>query len=271
MTLNIWNLGGDWRARRAEIVAWIAHLDPDVVCLQEVVERADGRNQARWLADATSRHAAYGSNLVGDGGSFGNAILSRWPIDEEHVTALTPLDAPTEGRCLLHARTAGIDVFCTHLNWQYDHGYVREAQVQEVTTAIAARAHASSPLPPILAGDLNANPDSNEIRYLCGLAALNGRSVFFQDAWRVAGGGGAGYTWDNRNSFAALDREPDGRIDYVLVGWRRDDGAGRVESARVICDRSLTGTFASDHFGVLADIATTTRITPSSSSGTQIS
>ena len=49
--------------------------------------------------------------------------------------------------------------------------------------------------------------------------------------------------------------EPDRRIDYVFVGWRREGGAGRVESARVVCDRSLTGTFATDHFGVLADIA----------------
>ncbi len=29
---------------------------------------------------------------------------------------------------------------------------------------------------------------------------------------------------------------------------------GRVTSAQVVCDLSLTGTFASDHFGVLAEI-----------------
>ncbi|MEY2567203.1 MAG: hypothetical protein QOE35_1732, partial [Actinomycetota bacterium] len=63
-----------------------------------------------------------------------------------------------------------------------------------------------------------------------------------------------GFTWDNRNPFAAAEHEPDRRIDYVLVGWRRDSGAGRVESARVVCDRALTGTFASDHFGLVADI-----------------
>ena len=185
----------------------------------------------------------------------GNAILSRWPIEATEVRPLTPLDAPDEGRCLVHARTAGLDVFCTHLNWQYHHGYIREAQVLKVVGTIEAQADATSPFPPILCGDLNANPDSDEIRFLCGLASLEGRSAFFQEAWRVAGGTGPGYTWDNRNSFAALDREPDGRIDYIFVGWRRDSGAGRVESARVVCDRSLTGTFASDHFGVMAEIA----------------
>jgi hypothetical protein len=90
------------------------------------------------------------------------------------------------------------------------------------------------------------------MRFLTGLASLEGRSLYFQDAWRIAGGGGPGLTWDNRNPFAAAEHEPSRRIDYVLVGWRRDGGAGRVESARVVCDRALTGTFASDHFGLLA-------------------
>ena len=86
--------------------------------------------------------------------------------------------------------------------------------------------------------------------------SLNGGSVYYQDAWRVAGGRGPGFTWDNRNPYAHIVREPDRRIDYVFAGWRHD-GKGRVESARVICDRALTGTFASDHFGLVADIATT--------------
>jgi endonuclease/exonuclease/phosphatase family metal-dependent hydrolase len=29
-----------------------------------------------------------------------------------------------------------------------------------------------------------------------------------------------------------------------------------VESARVVCDRALTGVFASDHFGLYVEIAT---------------
>ena len=47
LTLNVWNLSGPWRDRRAEIVTWLDRLGPDVVCLQEVVEGYDGRNQAR--------------------------------------------------------------------------------------------------------------------------------------------------------------------------------------------------------------------------------
>jgi len=257
MTLNIWNVG-HWRARREEIVAWIEHLQPDVLCLQEVVQATDGRNQARWLAERTDRHWVGAPGLdLGNGAWFGNGILSRWPIDGSLVTPLPALDQDDEGRVLLHARTHDLDVYCVHLNWQYHHGFIREAQVLRVVEEVEAGADPASPLPPILGGDFNADPDSNEIRFLCGLASLEGRSTYFQDAWRVAGGAGPGYTWDNRNAFAALEREPDGRIDYIFVGWRRDDGSGRVESARVVCDRSLTGSLASDHFGVVADIETT--------------
>ena len=46
-------------------------------------------------------------------------------------------------------------------------------------------------MPPILCGDFNAEPDSDEIRFLCSLTALDGRTTFFQDAWRVAGDGPA--------------------------------------------------------------------------------
>ena len=264
LTLNIWNLSGGWRGRRAEIVRWLDRLSPDVVCLQEVVELADGRNQARWLAGAAGTgdapyHLAYGPAHVAEaeGWSFGNAVLSRWPIESAEVSALPYEPKPgEEQRVLLHARTNGLDVFCTHLNWQYADGALREQQVGAIDRVVAGRADPASPLPPILAGDFNAEPDSTEMRFLLGLTSLGGRSTYFQDAWRVAGNGGPGWTWDNRNPFAAAEHEPDRRIDYVLVGWRRPDGAGRVEAARVTCDRSLTGTQASDHYGLAADLAT---------------
>lgn len=258
MTLNIWNIVTDWPERRAEIVRWVDRLSPDIVCLQEVIESSDGKNQARWIAEeaATQYDVAYAAEkLWADVGLFGNAVLSRWPIDATNSMSLAGETlADDVRRCVLHARTNGIDVFATHLNWKFDDGITRETQVQELVGFVDDCADPGSSLPPILAGDFNAEPDSTEIRFLTGSTSLNGRSVYFQDAWRVAGGRGPGYTWDNRNPYAYKVREPDRRIDYVFVGWRHD-AKGRVESARVVCDRALTGTFASDHFGVLADIA----------------
>jgi endonuclease/exonuclease/phosphatase family metal-dependent hydrolase len=258
MTLNIWNILTDWPDRRAEIVAWVDRLQPDLISLQEVIESTDGQNQARWIAEEAGDdyHVAFaGEKLWNDIGLFGNAVLSRWPIDAEHSMPLAGQTVTDDvRRSIVHARTNGLDMFATHLNWKFDDGITREEQVQEVTTFIDEHSDPASPLPPILAGDFNAEPDATEIRFLTGTATLGGRSVYYQDAWRVAGSRGPGFTWDNRNPYAHTVREPDRRIDYVFVGWRHD-AKGRVESARVVCDRVLTKTFASDHFGVYAEVA----------------
>ncbi|HEX7167832.1 MAG TPA: endonuclease/exonuclease/phosphatase family protein, partial [Acidimicrobiales bacterium] len=87
LTLNIWNLSGGWRERRAEIVEWLRRLDADLVFLQEVID--DGtRNSARWLAEATGYPGVAFGGVEVDGQPgmvFGPAILSRWAIDEEAV------------------------------------------------------------------------------------------------------------------------------------------------------------------------------------------
>lgn len=264
LTLNIWNLMGQWRARRDEIVAWIDHLEPHLVCLQEVIESADGKNQADWLAEHAGGewHVAYAGRAVMDGAAkFGNAVMSRWPIDATHERDLTshPPDRSDEvPRLVLHASTNGYDVFSTHLVWRPDESNIREREVTELDIAIREWTDPNGVLPPILAGDFNAEPDSAAIRFLTGSTSIGGRATYYQDAWRVAGGRGDGFTWDNRNIHAAVQRQPDRRLDYIFSGWRENvaSGAGRVAFACVVCDRALTGTYASDHFGLFAEIET---------------
>ena len=111
-------------------------------------------------------------------------------------------------------------------------------------------------MPPILCGDFNAEPDSDEIRFLSSLAALEGRTTFYQDAWRVAGDG-AGLTQDWRtNPIAAAMNIHRKRIDYVFVGdpFLRDGSAGRVVAAEVAFHEPLTGVLASDHAGLVVDV-----------------
>ena len=264
LTLNIWNLN-KWAARRDEVVAWIDRLAPDVICLQEIIHDDSGRNQARWVAEAArgTWHVAYDGAPVPwrPGGRFGNAVLSREPITANATCWLPYVERSDDvQRLALHARCGDVDVYSTHLNWRFEDGVVREAQVRELARFVASTASDDAPLPPIIGGDFNAEPDSAEIRFLTGLASMEGESVYFQDGWRVAGGGGGqaadpGWTWDNRNPFAAVALEPDRRIDYVFVGWRRDSGAGRVEACRVVCNRALGGTYASDHYGLLAELS----------------
>src|SRR5688572_21201696 len=100
---------GDWRARRKDIVAWIDHLEPHVICLQEVIESPDGKNQADWIAlnSGGDWYVAYaGREVMGGAAKVGNAIVSRWPIEERSDRDLTshPPDRDDEvPRVVLHA------------------------------------------------------------------------------------------------------------------------------------------------------------------------
>jgi endonuclease/exonuclease/phosphatase family metal-dependent hydrolase len=254
LTLNIWNLGGDWRARRSAILSVVRSCEADIVCLQEVVETGKG-NQARWLAaELGDWSVAYrGEPAYGTTALFGNAVLSRWPISASSSSALPYVDDELEvQRVAVHARTDGVDVFSTHLAWQLHDAALRERQVRALMAFVAERTDAAAGIGPVVAGDFNAEPDSSAIRYLCGLQPLGGTSVYLQDAWRLAGDGGPGLTWMNHNPHAALDAEPERRLDYVFSGFHGRSGAGRPLSCTVVADAPVDGVWPTDHFGVLA-------------------
>jgi endonuclease/exonuclease/phosphatase family metal-dependent hydrolase len=255
VTFNIWNRSGPWDERFIAIKTGLARLEPDLVGLQEVIvtEHGDKLDQGKAIAESLGFHMVFGSSH-GEGYSFGNAVLSRWPILRHEVFPLPALD-DTEPRTLLYAEVdapAGkIPFFVTHLAWRLHEGHVRQAQV----VAIAERVAALCPphgFPPVLVGDFNAEPESDEIRFLRGHTSLGRKCVYFADAFRVAGDGSPGATFSKKNPFAEPLREPERRIDYIFVRGPDDRGRGEALLARVCLDEPLGGVFASDHFGVFA-------------------
>lgn len=105
-------------------------------------------------------------------------------------------------------------------------------------------------------GDLNAEPDADEIRLLGGhKTAPVVPGLVLVDAWRYADPMSPGWTWDRRNPYVAATGEPSARIDYVLVGLPAASGAGQVRSVRLIGDRPVHGIWPSDHAGVLAELS----------------
>ena len=271
-----------WAERRFELLAWLDRLDADIVCLQEVWERhapdATPRERAGspgWVVSHQPQgrwHHAFGGfpvtefwpdpNIV-----FGSAVLSRWPI-ETSETILLPVDdrpdLPHAGYrfpCeLLHVRTNDIDVCSTHLAPPPQQGYQRLTQVLTIEDHLATVA-ARQPrpvLPTILCGDFNTEPDADEIRFLRGQAVIDGRSTYHQEAWLAAGRTDSGFTWDGRvNPLAARLHLPPKRIDFVFVGdpFGRPKGAGLVAGTDLAFHTPLTGILASDHFGLVVDIA----------------
>ncbi len=260
-TLNIWNRMGPWEDRLAAIRAAVPGVDADVLGLQEVlkIEGPDAFDQAALIAEGFGYHVVFGRNEEGPY-PMGNAILSRWPIARSQAFEL-PRFGTDEHRSLLFAELEApfgrLPVFCTHLNWMLHEGHVRELQVRFITDRIQELVTASG-VPAILLGDLNAEPGSDEIRFLGGLTALGGPSVYFADAFGLTAGadGAPGFTYARSNPFAAPLREPNRRIDYVFVRGPDSQGRGEPLDARVCFDTPHAGIFPSDHYGVVATLST---------------
>ena len=108
LTYNIHKcIGGvDRRYDLARTVETVAHFAPDLCLLQEVdagVPRSNGDHQVELLAERLgyAHHAWFPNVKVRGGGSYGNAILSRFPLDEVRNIDLTV--APRKRRSVLHA------------------------------------------------------------------------------------------------------------------------------------------------------------------------
>ncbi len=273
LTLNVWNRSGPWETRKALIRSAFKELRPDVIGLQEIVGDTPLETQAHEIVkglqvDGAPWNVAFGPAQSWGPVSFGNAILSRWPIGETVVTPLPVTDLGTgadiaDPRVVLLARIATpwgeLPLHTTHLSWKFHEGYAREAQVLGVVAHVEATRRAGA-LPDVVVGDFNAQPDAAEIRFMTGLQTLARpgtapRSTYFADAFAWAGEG-SGPTFDRTtNPYAAYAREPPRRIDYVFVRGPDDHGRGEPMAARVVCADVQDGVAPSDHFGVLAEIS----------------
>jgi endonuclease/exonuclease/phosphatase family metal-dependent hydrolase len=259
LTLNIWNRSGPWADRVELIRAGVKALAPDVIGLQEVVVDGVG-SQAKEIADGLGYEIAFGkASAYGSGALFGNAVLSKHPIDASENRELPSPGTSQRAAILARVRTPFglLPFYSTHLAWKFEEGFVREQQVRALAMFVKETAKESD-LPAVLVGDLNTRPDATEIRFLLGLHALDGLSIHFTDTFEAAGVG-APYTFDPRNNpHAGLTYELPRRIDYVLVRGPDDHGRGRPISSRVVLDevrqKKDERYAASDHYGVLAHV-----------------
>ena len=265
LTLNLWHDAGPWEERRARIREWLDRLDPDLIGFQEAL-RGEALDQVGRLLDGRGYHLDYVAASPfwreEEALSFGNAIASRWPITQRHALQL-PDRGDGETRAALTVSVAApfgpISFTTTHLNWKLHHADTRSKQVVALADHVI-QMRPKDGFPPILVGDFNAEPDSDEIRFLRGAHVVGERSVYFNDAWRVAGdpaaGEAAGYTWSNRNPYARTAFEPDKRIDYIFTGYPQRNGVGLLEHCSVVCNDEKGGVWPTDHFGVYAELRT---------------
>jgi len=267
LTFNLLGNGPDWADRSRVIEAGIRALPPDLVAFNECVVRGrpgEGIDQAR--------------EVLGDGFEIVHArsrepndqsacIASRWPIRQVHeldqhvsdrvgtfpaVTMAAEVDAPAPfGRL----------TFANHMpSWQVD--FERERELQAIGAARLLDGLAPDRADHvILAGDLNVDPDAASVRFLCGRQSLDGMGVCYRDAWASARPGEAGDTFTSDNPTLYDWDFPSRRIDYVLVRCGVHGGPTlEILGCRRIFDEPVDGIWASDHFGVFAELGIPRRL-----------
>ena len=198
-------------------------LRPDIVALQEVdrrVRRSGAVDQAATLGGALAMEHAFGAFMPYQGGEYGLAILSRFPI-----VRATPLRLPdgNEPRVALFAelrlpRGDTLVAVSVHFDWVEDDRF-RLAQATALAAALDTLRH-----PYVLLGDFNDAPGSRT------LALFRGRAL------QVA------KPADDRFTFSST--APEKEIDFVFVA---PTAAWGTNGARPVTERT-----ASDHRPVLA-------------------
>ncbi|MGW1784677.1 endonuclease/exonuclease/phosphatase family protein [Streptomyces sp. NPDC002143] len=267
VTWNLWWRFGPWRERQKAILSVLRELRPDVVGLQEVWAAGD-ENLAEWLAGELGLHCTWAPSpaperwrrRIGDDGvDIGTAVLSRWPVVERETLPLpTPPDL-ADGRMALYARVAApafdVPVFTAHLTSVTHASAVRCAQVTALAEFVA-RHRADTLFPPVVTGDFNAWPDSDEVRLFGGTRtapAVPGQILY--DAWDYADPTAPAATWTPENPYAARVLEPPARIDYIHVGQPGPAGEGHVRKVWRAGHGPVDGVWPSDHAAVAADLA----------------
>jgi len=217
--------GVDGKLDLERIARVILSVEPDLVALQEVdcnTKRTEFVDQPAELARLTNMAVIFGDNIPYQGGRYGNAVLSRFPVigSENH-----PLQSFYDGeqRGVLEVEVElpnnlpSLLLFATHLDYRAN-SPERIVSARQINALIASRGGR----PALLVGDLNADPWSCAMRE-------------FSKQWKRS----------NRRVLPTYPADmPCKQIDYVMF-----HPANRW---RVIETRVLRETIASDHRPILA-------------------
>ena len=218
-------LGMDGRIDLARTSRVLAGLGADIIALQEVdrkATRSGDVDQTAWLAERLGMHGAFGSFMDFQGGEYGLAILSKYPIELETVWRLPDGNEP---RVALAVRThppgwEPLTVVGVHFDWVEDDGFRHD---QAMATIERIR---SLETPWIVLGDFNDTPGSRTMNafQLIGTCARD----------------------DDDPSMTFPSDDPGIEIDFIIAG---PDSTWVVDDSEVIPE-----TLASDHRPVRATL-----------------
>jgi endonuclease/exonuclease/phosphatase family metal-dependent hydrolase len=257
--MNLWNRHGDWARRRTVLIEGLRRLGPDIVAFQEAVVTDDYDQVADLLG--AGYHVRHQAGREADGS--GCSVASRWPVhrhEERHLRVTDRVDpAELTGRLAC----AEIDVpaplgpvLLVHHKPSPWLGFEYERELQAVATArYVEERHRRRPAHVVLLGDFDAEPESAGLRFLTGRQSLDGCSVAYRDAWAPRLGGDTFSPVNPLVTGGNWPLEQGRRIDYILVRCGRHGPTLRIASCERVFAEPSDGVWASDHFGVTAELA----------------
>ena len=238
MTYNIYGARATSPANAADLDAIaevIRRQNPDFVTLNEVDVFTDrtGKDvhQARDLAEKLGMEWHFSKAIDRDGGEYGDAVLSKYPILEKRSYRLPcAAEQPGEDRslCVIRVQIDGKDLYVasTHL----DHLSGDASRLVQATEIRRIRdTELEGDL--ILCGDLNAIPSSNVIATMTSFLTNTGPI----------------------DQYTFPSDDPSRKIDYIMYAPIEHFG---VQNCQVVSrgDQQVDGVDASDHRPVIADI-----------------
>jgi endonuclease/exonuclease/phosphatase family metal-dependent hydrolase len=228
LTYNIHHGEGiDKRLDLERIAKLILDAKADVVGLQEVdrgCDRTQKRDLPAELAKLTGMIVHFEKNIPYQGGEYGNAVLTKFPIKKArntHYRMLRPGEQRGVLQLVLDVRGREVLFMNTHIDYRPDDAE-RVLNVEELKQMVAD----AGTMPVILCGDFNATPESRTIGNV---------KQFLTDAWSTAGRG---------DGLTIPVTKPAKRIDYIFVS------KDTIEPVKMDVIHSI----ASDHLPVLAEL-----------------
>ncbi len=267
ITLNLWQRYGAWVERRTVLIDGIQALQPDLVAFSESIKTDEYDQAADLLGPGFNIVHSKARNPSG----MGISIASRFPLGtlQEVDLNVTPRTAGFPCTTLVVEVLApdpiGPLLCVNHFpNWQLNLERERELQAVAAARFVEERI-GQSQQPVVMAGDLDADPNSASIRFWSGRQSLGDMSVCYRDAWESTHPEDPGHTFTPRNPLVKdsvvkgvrpFRDWPFRRIDYVFVRFGEHGGnALDVAACERIFDEPVNGVWASDHFGLMADLA----------------
>jgi endonuclease/exonuclease/phosphatase family metal-dependent hydrolase len=236
VTFNLHHDREDWPERRRVIQRALEDLQPDVIALQEVIQKPHVRNQAAWLARKLGYEYLFVStDPPGRFKRYGNALLTRRPVLARHEHLLVPLsDYRTVGHLRIDVDGQEVNLYATHLNERSDDAgkRIRSEQIADLLGFVAST---SGNAPVVIAGDFNAQVDAGD---------LSGLRQRYGDSY------GSVHVNNELAQVSTLNRhyfDAPRRIDHIF--FQQDRLVAR--EARLLFDQPYAeGRWASDHYGV---------------------